>query len=96
MAPDRLIDRIRHRFTGGDQHRDRVIVVLGLSEEVGAHQLGVGRVVGDDQDLARTGQTIDPDLPVEVLLGGGDPAIAGPDHEVAGWGEVPKARAAIA
>ena len=33
--------------------------MLGLGEEIGGNKLGVGRFVGDDQDLTRPGNDVD-------------------------------------
>ncbi len=43
----------------GDQHGCRELVVLGLAHQVGGHEHGVRRRVGDHQDLGRTGLRID-------------------------------------
>ena len=56
--------------------------MLGLAEQVGRDQLGVGRVVGDHGDLRRAGQQVDPDAPVELALGLGHVRVAGADDHV--------------
>ncbi len=59
-------------------------VVLGLADQVGGDVHRVGRGVGEDRDLGRTGLGVDADLPGEVALGGGDPDVAGAGHHVGG------------
>ena len=43
--------------------------VLGLADEVGGDEPGVGGPVGDEDDLARPGDAVDVDLAVDVPLG---------------------------
>jgi len=43
--------------------------VFGLGAEVGGHPFGVGRAVGDDHDLARSGQEVDADQAEDLALG---------------------------
>ncbi len=56
--------------------------MLGLAQQIGRAHLGVGAVVGDDQDLGRPGEQIDADLAIELALGFGDIGVAGPDQHV--------------
>ena len=56
--------------------------MLGLAQQVGRAHLGVGGVVGDDQDLGRAGEQIDADPAVELALGLGDIGVAGADQHV--------------
>ncbi len=56
--------------------------MLGLAQQVGGAHLGVGGLVGDDQDLGRAGEQIDADPAVKLALGLGDIGVAGPDQHV--------------
>ena len=56
--------------------------MLGLAEQVGGAHLGVGGLVGDDQDLGRAGQQVDADPPEELALGLGDIGVARADEHV--------------
>ena len=72
------VGQIRAR---GDQHARSHLVVFGLADQVGGHVRRVGRVVGEDRDLGRTGLGVDADLRAAQPLGGGDVDVAGPgDH----------------
>ena len=53
--------------------------MLGLAEQVGGDELGVGLVVGDHRDLGRAGEQVDPDAPEQLALGLGDVGVAGAD-----------------
>ena len=54
----------------GHQHRGGGRVVLGLGDQVGRHERGVGGVVGQDPDLGRAGLGVDADDALEQPLGG--------------------------
>ena len=56
--------------------------MLGLAQQVGRAHLGVGRIVGDDEDLGRAGEQIDADPAVKLALGLGDIGVAGTDQHV--------------
>ena len=56
--------------------------MLGLGDQVGGDELGLGRVVGQHDDLARAGDAVDGDLAEDVLLGQGDEQVARPDDHV--------------
>ena len=58
--------------------------MLGLAEEIGGDEPGVGRLVGDDQDLRGAGEQVDPHPAEQLALGLGDERIAGPDQHVDG------------
>ena len=60
----------------GDEHAGRDDVVLGLADEVGGDEGGVGGVVGEDGDLGGTGLGVDADAALEQALGGGDVDVA--------------------
>ena len=49
--------------------------MLGLGQQVGGHQRGVGALVGDQQCLGRAGELVDGDQARELLLGEGDAAL---------------------
>ena len=77
-------DRLGQGFAGGDQDGGSEVVVLGLGEEVGGDEFGVGGNVGDDQGLGRSVDGVDADDSVEASLGGGDEAVAGSEDLVDG------------
>ena len=56
--------------------------MLGLAEQVGGDDHGIGRLVGDDEDLGRAGDEVDADLPEEPALRLDDVRVARPDEEV--------------
>ena len=58
--------------------------MLGLAEQVGGDQRGVGGLVGQHGDLRRPGQQVDPDAAVELALGLGHVRVAGADDHVHG------------
>ena len=41
------------------QHRQSIGIVFGLGEQVGGHEVGLGRAVGEDHQLGGTGQHVD-------------------------------------
>ncbi len=63
----------------GDEHRVGVLVVLGLREEIGGDDLGVGAFVGHDEDLARARDRVDVDEAEDEALRAGDEDVARPD-----------------
>ena len=69
-------------FAGGDQHGRGVRAVLGLAEQVDGDDERVGVLVGDDQDLGRTGEQVDADLAEQLPLGLGDVGVAGTGEQV--------------
>jgi len=58
--------------------------VLGLGEQVRRGDGGVGRCVGDDEDLAGPRDHVDPRAPENELLGRGHPGVARPHDLVDG------------
>ena len=50
--------------------------VLGLGDQVGGDELGRGGVVGDDDDLGRPRERLDPDDARDLALGLGDVDVA--------------------
>ena len=74
-------DEVRVR---ADQDRLRVLVVLGLREEVHRDPVRIRPAVANDQDLGRPGHHVDPDLPEHRALGSGDVDVAGADDLVDG------------
>ena len=56
--------------------------MFGLSDEIGSDVTGACGVIGEDDDLARTGDAVDGDLPEDVPLGQRDEHIAGADDHV--------------
>ena len=58
--------------------------VLGLPEQVSRDQLGVGVLVGDHEDLGRSGQQVDPDATEQLALGLGHVRVARADDHVDG------------
>ena len=57
----------------------------GEGEQISREPIGPGAVVGDDHDLARSGNRIAPHSAKELSLGFGDELIAGPHHLVNRW-----------
>ena len=78
LAEHGLAERARRR----DEHGGRVRAVLGLAQEVAGHHDGIGRIVGDDEDLGRTCEQVDADRAEDLPLGLGDVLVAGPDDHV--------------
>ena len=74
-------DPVDQRCVPGDQDA-RARRVLGLADQVGGDVVGLGRPVGDQDDLARPGDAVDVDLAVDVPLGQGDEQVARPDDLV--------------
>jgi hypothetical protein len=69
---------VRDAAAGRDEDRLAVGTVLGLGEEVGGALLGVGGVVGDDEDLTRTSRKVDRDVRGDEQLRRGDNRLPGP------------------
>ena len=67
---------------GGDQPDPRPHVMLGLREQVGRDHLRVAGLVGQDVDLRRPGQLVDPDRPEHLPLRLVDEGIPRPDDLV--------------
>ena len=60
----------------GDQHGAGQLVVLCLGEQIGGNVAGVGFTVGDNEDLAGSGDHVDGHLAVDLLLGLGNKGVA--------------------
>src|SRR5690625_7976186 len=56
--------------------------MFGLGQQVSDDVIDVGTAVGQDERLGRTGQRLDPDGTVELLLGVHDESVARPDDLV--------------
>ncbi len=54
--------------------------MFGLGEEIGGDELGVGGIIGEDEDLAGAGEKIDGDIAEEEAFGGDDIGVAGAEH----------------
>ncbi len=75
----------------GDQQRAGHRIVLGLGQEIGGQPLGIGRIIGDDRDLAGPGHHVDADLAEHLALGQRHVDVAGTDdlvHAADGGGAV--------
>ncbi len=83
---ERLLDLPRHglgEFRGrAEEQRIGRLVVLRLRQEIRGDDARVGRVVGDDEDLARPGDAVDVDRAVDEALGAGDVEVPGADDLV--------------
>ena len=51
--------------------------MLGLAQQVGGHELGIGLAVSDDQHLGGSGHHVDVQLAVGLPLGGSHKSVAG-------------------
>jgi hypothetical protein len=71
-------DRASERGVGRREDRVRVLVVLGLGEEVGRDVRGLRRSIGEDEDLARAGDGVDRDGAVEEPLRAREVRVARP------------------
>ena len=80
--PSSRRDGGRHQVGRADEQRVRRFVVLGLRQEIGGDEARVGRVVGDDEDLARAGDAVDRDGAEDEALRARDVVVAGPDDLV--------------
>ncbi len=58
--------------------------MLGLTEQVRGHDLGLGRLVGDHRDLRGAGEEVDGHLAEQLALGLGDVGVARADDHVDG------------
>ena len=76
------LDLVGQRGRGGDQHRRRRRVVLGLADQVGRDEGGHRGVVGEDGDLGRAGLGVDADHALEQSLRGDGVDVAGPGDQV--------------
>ncbi len=56
--------------------------MLGLGQQVGGDELGIGGLVGDHRDLRGPGQEVDSDAAEELALGLGHEGVARPDDHV--------------
>ncbi len=80
------LDRGDQLGTGTDQQHLRIGAVLGLREQVGGDEGGVGAVVGDDQHFGRSGRHVDrrtARIGRDFELGQRDPGVAGAEQLVA-------------
>ena len=77
-----VVHRINQPRARRQQNRLRRFVVLGLREQVHCHPVGMRAVVGDHQDLRRTGDHVDADDAEHAPLRGRDVRIAGTDDLV--------------
>ena len=73
---------VGQRGAGGDQQARGQRVVLGLGDQVGGDEAGLGAVVGDDGDLGRTRLGVDGDAVAQQPLGRRDVDVAGPGDDV--------------
>ena len=73
---------VGQRRARGDQQARGQRVVLGLGDEVGGDEAGVGAVVGDDGDLGRAGLGVDGDPLAQQPLGRRDVDVARPGDDV--------------
>ena len=68
LALDLGVHLVRQFPRGRDQDGRGKLVMLGLGKQVGRHELGVGALVRDDQDLARAGDHVDVHLAEDIPL----------------------------
>ena len=74
-------DGLGHPARGTHQHDLAVCPVLGLRQQVGRHEGGLGLLIGNDHHLGRTGRHIDGHGAArDPLFGGGHVAVAGPEN----------------
>src|SRR5205823_5202438 len=66
----------------GDEHRPGQRVMLQLRRQVGGYKIRPGAGIGDDQDLARSGDAIEPDGSVDLALCQRDVDVAGTNDDV--------------
>ena len=66
----------------GDQDGLRGGIVLGLAHQIGSDPLGIVEAVGDDEDLGRSGDHVDPDHAEQLALGLSDPGVAGAGDDI--------------
>ncbi len=72
------LDGVGQPRVGGDEDRLRAAAMLGLRQQIRRHPGRVGRSIGDDQHLGRSGDHVDAHRAEHLALGGGDIGIAGP------------------
>ena len=71
------------KIFGGGRHEPDALVagaVLGLRQHVGGGKFRIGRLVGQHEHFARTGQQINRDMADKQPLGGDDVGIARPEN----------------
>ena len=73
---DRRRDALDVAGVGAEQDALRQRIVLGLAEQIHRHPVGRRRAVGEDQDLARPGDHVDPDRAEDAPLGARDVGVA--------------------
>ena len=82
MPATRRSDRRGELAIEAQEDRFAVRAVLGLREQVGRTAGGIGRRIGDQDDLARPGRKVDRDVARDEQLRGGDPPVPGADDLV--------------
>jgi hypothetical protein len=80
LAFDLTQNRVRQPLVRGDEYGRGGRTVLGLSHQVGRHQLRIGCLVGQHGDLRRTRQQVDADPSEELALGLGHEHVPRPDE----------------
>lgn len=75
-------DLAAERLQGRDEDRGRVGAVLRLAQQIHRDDERIRRLVGDDEDLRRSGDQVDPDLPVQLALRLRDVGVARAREEV--------------
>ncbi|MEG8036758.1 hypothetical protein QP157_16035 [Sphingomonas sp. LR61] len=78
------LDRIGERRRRRHQHTAGLLVVLGLADEVGGDEPGVGGLVGDHEDLGRAGLGVDADDTAHQALRRGHVVVARTGDQVDG------------
>ena len=73
---------VRHLLAQGDQERIRVLIVLGLREQVGSDHTRARLIIGDDQNLTRPRDAIDVDDTKDKALRTRDVEVSGPNNFV--------------
>ena len=66
---------------GGNENRDGVGIVLGLSDQIGGDELRIA-ALGEDDRFGGAGEHVDGAIGADQPLGGGDEAIAGAENFV--------------
>ena len=89
---------MREVLTQADETLAAVGIVLGLAEKVTGDECGIGRIVGDDEDLRGSGKQIDTATAEQLAFGFRDESVAGAAKHVDGIGcqSRPKAISAMA
>ena len=72
----------RQMPAGGHQPGRGIGTMLGLADQIGGDDLGIGGAIGDDQDLGWSGKQVDADAAEQHALGLGDEPIAGAGKDV--------------